>query len=75
VQYVEKKFIEVNYNMLIQNHVHYNYIITKPSYGLVVQLLKIWFLNVKVRNSSLHTCNIGYLGYLGDLGCKAYYTY
>ncbi len=29
MQYVEKKFIEVNYNMLIQNHVHYNYIITK----------------------------------------------
>jgi len=50
-------------------------LLQKSPYGVVVQLLKIWFLNVKVRNSSLHTCNIGYLGYLGDLGCKAYYTY
>jgi hypothetical protein len=23
--------------------------------------------NVEVRSSSLHTCNLGYLGYLGDL--------
>jgi len=34
---------------------------------MVVQWLSIWFLNVKVRNSSPHTCNLGYLGYLGDL--------
>jgi hypothetical protein len=24
VQYIEKQFMEVDYNMLIQNHVHYN---------------------------------------------------
>jgi len=24
MQYVEKKFMEVYYNMLVQNHVHYN---------------------------------------------------
>jgi hypothetical protein len=24
MQYLEKKFIEVDYNMLVQNHVHYN---------------------------------------------------
>jgi hypothetical protein len=24
VQYVEKKFMEIDYNMLIQNHVYYN---------------------------------------------------
>ncbi len=24
MQYVEKKFVEVDYNMLIQNHVYYN---------------------------------------------------
>jgi hypothetical protein len=29
VQYVEKKFNEVNYNMLVQNHVHYNYVVQK----------------------------------------------
>jgi hypothetical protein len=25
MQYVEKKFMEVDYNMLVQNHVQYNY--------------------------------------------------
>jgi hypothetical protein len=24
VQYIEKTFMEVNYHMLVQNHVHYN---------------------------------------------------
>jgi len=24
MQYVEKKLMEVDYNMLVQNHVHYN---------------------------------------------------
>jgi len=24
VQYVEKKFMKIDYNMLVQNHVHYN---------------------------------------------------
>jgi hypothetical protein len=27
VQYVEKKFMEVDYNMLAQNHVHYNFVV------------------------------------------------
>jgi hypothetical protein len=39
----------------------------KSLYGVVVQWLKTWLLNVDVRNSSPHTCNLGYLGYLGDL--------
>jgi hypothetical protein len=26
MHYVEKKFMEVYYNMLVQNHVHYNYV-------------------------------------------------
>jgi hypothetical protein len=26
---VEKKFMEVNYNMLVQNHVHYKYVVQK----------------------------------------------
>jgi hypothetical protein len=29
MQYVEKHFMEVDYNMLFQNHVHYNYVIQK----------------------------------------------
>jgi hypothetical protein len=32
--------------------------------GVVV---KVWFLNVEVRSSSAHICNLGYLGYLSDL--------
>jgi hypothetical protein len=39
----------------------------KSPYGVVVQWLKTWLLNVKVKNSSPHICNLGYLGYLGDL--------
>jgi hypothetical protein len=34
---------------------------------MVVQLLRIWFLNVEVRNSIPHICNLSYFGYLGDL--------
>ncbi len=30
-------------------------------------MVKDWFLNVEVRSSNPHTCNIGYLGYLDDL--------
>jgi hypothetical protein len=30
MQYIEKKFMEVHdYNMLVQNHVHYNYVVQK----------------------------------------------
>jgi hypothetical protein len=39
----------------------------KSPYGVVVQWLKTLFFNVKVRSSSPYTCNLGYLGYLGDL--------
>jgi hypothetical protein len=39
----------------------------KSPYGVVVQWLRIWFINVKVRNSSPHICNLGYFGYLSDL--------
>jgi hypothetical protein len=64
---VEKEFMEVAYNMLVQNHVHYKYVLHKNHYfGVVVQWLKTC-LNVEVRSSSPHTCNLGYLGYLGDL--------
>ncbi len=66
--HVEKKFIKVNYYMLVQNHVHYKYVVQKKSpYGVVVQWLKTLLLNVEVRSSNPHTCNLGYLGYLGDL--------
>jgi hypothetical protein len=50
-----------DYNMLVQNHVHYNYVVQKLTYGVVVQWLKTWFFNVKVKNSSPQICNLGYL--------------
>jgi hypothetical protein len=62
MQYVEKTFMEIDYNMLVQNQVHYIILSqTKSPYGVVV------LLNVEVRNSSFHSYNLGYLGYLGDL--------
>jgi hypothetical protein len=43
------------------------YVINKESpYGVVVQWLKIWLLNVEVRSLSPYTYNLGYLD-LGDL--------
>jgi len=59
--------MEVDYNMLVQNHVHYNMLSKKSPYGMVVQWLRIWLFNVEVKSSSPHTCNVCYLGYLGDL--------
>jgi hypothetical protein len=67
MQYVEKKFMQVDYDMLVQNHVYYNMLLKKFTYGVVVQWVRTWLLNVKVRSSSPHTCNLGYFGYLGDL--------
>jgi len=29
MQYVEKNFMEIDYNMLVQSHVHYNYVVKK----------------------------------------------
>jgi hypothetical protein len=52
VQFIEKKFMEIDYNMLVQNHVHYNYVVKKSLYGVVVQWLKIWLLNMEVRSSN-----------------------
>jgi hypothetical protein len=68
MQYVEKKFIKVDYNMLIQNHVHYNILFKK---------ITLWGGDALVKDLtpqcgceeylSPHTYNLGYLGYLGDL--------
>ncbi len=67
MQYVEKKIMEVDY-MLVQNHVHYNMLSkTKSPYGVMVQWLRTWLLNVEVKSSTPHTCKLSYLGYLGDL--------
>jgi hypothetical protein len=53
---LKKKFMEVDYNMLVQNYVQYSKLSKNNSpYGVVV-----------VRNSNPHTYNLGYLGYLGD---------
>jgi hypothetical protein len=57
----------VDYNMLVQNHVHYNTLFKKITLWVVVQWLKTLLLNVQVGSSSPHTYNLGYLGYLGDL--------
>ncbi len=58
--------MKVDYNMLVQNHVHYKYVVQEITLwgGAMVEDLTP---NVGVRNSSPHTCNLGYLGYLGDL--------
>jgi hypothetical protein len=56
--------MEVDRNMLVQNHVHYNMLSKKITLWGGVQWFKIWLLNVKARSSSPHTCNLGYLGYL-----------
>jgi hypothetical protein len=66
MQHAEKKVMKVDYNMLLQNHVHYNMLskkITLWGAGAMVKDL----INVEVGSSSPHTCNLGYLGYLGDL--------
>jgi hypothetical protein len=66
VQHVEGKVMEVDFNMLLQNHVHYNKLskkITLWGGGAMVKDL----INVEVRSSSPHTYNLGYLGYLGDI--------
>ncbi len=66
MQHVEKKIMEVDYNMLVQNHVHYNMLskkITSWGGGAMVKDL----INVEVRNSSPQTCNLSHLGYLSDL--------
>jgi hypothetical protein len=59
--------MEVHNNMLVQNPIYYNMLSKKSPYGVMVQWLKTWLLNVEVRSSNPHTCNLGYLGYLGDL--------
>jgi hypothetical protein len=66
MQYVEKTFMEVDYNMLIQNHVHYNYVVKKITLWGGVQWLKTWLFNVEVRNSNPHIYNLGYFGYSCD---------
>jgi hypothetical protein len=53
--------MKIDYNMLLQNHVHYNILskkITLWGGGAMVKEL----INVKVKSSSPHICNLGYLG-------------
>jgi len=57
MQYIEKKFMEIDYNMLVQNHVHYNVLFKKITLwggGAMVKDLK---------SSRPHICNLVYLGY------------
>jgi hypothetical protein len=39
----------------------------KSPYEVVVQWLKTWLFNVKVKSSSPHTCNLDYFGYLATV--------
>jgi hypothetical protein len=39
----------------------------KSPYEVAVQWLKTWLLNVEVKNSNPHICNLNYFGYLSDL--------
>jgi hypothetical protein len=72
MQYVEKNFMKVNYNMLIQNHVYYNMLskkITLWGGGAMVKDLisQCGGEEFKSPHSNPHICNLGYLGYLGDI--------
>jgi hypothetical protein len=60
--------MEVDYNVLVQKSCSLQYVVKEKSpYGVVVQWLSTWLFNVEVKSSSPHICNLGYLGYLGDL--------
>jgi hypothetical protein len=59
--------MEINYNMLVQNHIHYNMLFKKSPFGVVVQWLRTLLFNVQVKSLNPHTSNLGHLGYLGDL--------
>jgi hypothetical protein len=68
MQYVEKKFMEKIITICSSKIMFITICYQKKSpYGLVVQWLRTWLLNVEVRSSSPHICNLGYLSYLGDL--------
>jgi hypothetical protein len=67
---LKNKFMKVDYNMLVQNHVHYNMLskkITLWGGGVMVKDLIPQCGSEEVRSSSLYICNLGYLGYLCDL--------
>ncbi len=56
MQYVEKKFIEIDYNMLVQNHVYYNMlfkIITLCGDGVMVKDLTPQFGSEELKSPHL----------------------
>jgi hypothetical protein len=65
--HVEKQFMEIDYNMLVQDHVHYKYVVLEN------HLLRWWCMVKDLTpqcggeefKSPIY--NLGYLGYLGDL--------
>jgi hypothetical protein len=62
-----KKFMEVDYNILVQNHVNYNMLfkkITSCGGGVMVKDLTAQCGGEVFKS---HTCTLGYLGHLGDL--------
>ncbi len=60
--HVEKNFMEVHYNILVQNHVHYKYVFHE--YHVMSGGAMVKDLTPKCGGEA---CNLGYLGYLGDL--------
>jgi hypothetical protein len=54
--------MKIDYNMLVQNHVHYNYVVKNITLSSDVQWLRTWFFNVEARSSNLHTYNLGLVG-------------
>jgi hypothetical protein len=54
--------MEIDYNMLVQNHGHYNMLFKKITLWGGGVMVKNLTLNVELRSSSLHACNLGYFG-------------
>jgi hypothetical protein len=67
VQQVENKFMEVDYNMLVQNHVHSNMLSMKVTLWGGGAMVKDLIFQCGSEEFNPHTCNLSYLGYLGDL--------
>jgi hypothetical protein len=51
--------MEVNYKMLMQNHVNYNMLFKKITLWGGGAIVKDWTPHVEMRNSNPHTYNLG----------------
>jgi hypothetical protein len=59
--------MEVDYNMLVQNHVNYNMFFKKITSWGGGAMVKDLTAPCGKEEFNSHTCSLSYLGYLGDL--------